>query len=389
MHQPRPRRYLTRRHLLGAGALAGAGVLAGCGSGPAAAPSATTEDRSEQDGSLVVSNWALYIDMDKKGPDLYPTVASFEQESGIAVEYNEDIAANEEFFAKLRPQLMSGGDPGMDLMVLTDWMAARLVRLGYLEELDHEAIPNRSHLLPALQSPEFDPERSYSMPWQSGFTALAYNENVIDAPISSITEMLTRADLAGRVAVFSEMRDTVGLIMLEQGADPTSFTDEQFDSAIALLQDAVDRNHIRQFADANYGQALSKGDLAASMTYSGDINQLRLDNPNLQLVLPETGFLLWSDNMLIPKGAAHRANAMKWMDYYYRPDVAARVAAWVNFITPVVGAQEEMRSIVPELADNPLIFPSEEDLAGGRLFRSLTEDEESRYNAAFQQVQGL
>jgi spermidine/putrescine transport system substrate-binding protein len=380
---------LTRRALLGAGAASAAAVVAGCGTGPKAGASSAPTDRSQQDGTLTVSNWALYIDTDGKGPDAHPTITGFEQETGIDVQYNEDITGNEEFFSKIRAQLAAGQGVGRDLVVLTDWMAARLIRMGYVMELDRSAMPNTANLIPSLQSPSFDPDRSYSMPWQSGFTALAYNSDVIDAPITSITEMLTRPDLAGRVAVFTEMRDTVGLVMLDQGADPSDFTDDQFDAAIALLQDAVDRNHIRQFADANYGQALAKGDLAASMTYSGDINQLQADNPELTLVVPDAGFLLWSDNMLIPVGALHKANAEQWIDYYYRPEVAAEVAAWVNFITPVDGAKQAMRSIDPALAANPLIFPAASDLAAGRIFRALSEEEETRYNEAFLAVQGV
>lgn len=376
---------LGRRAFLGTAAGASA-LLVGCGQKePAPAP----EDRSEVDNTLSVSNWALYIDTDRKGPDPFPTVAAFEDETGIDVTYTEDITGNNEFFAKVRPQLVSGEGIGRDLMVLTDWMAARLIRLGFVNELDRTAIPNAKNLIPSLASPEFDPDRSLSMPWQSGFTSVAYNGSVIDSPIASITEMLTRPDLAGKVAVFTEMRDTVGLIMLDQGADPSDFTDEQFDAAIGLLQDAVDSGHIRTFADANYGQALSKGDLAASMTYSGDINQLQIDNPDLTLVIPESGFVLWSDNLLVPVGALHQSNAEKWIDYYYRPEVAAQVAAWVNFITPVDGAQEVLAKTDPELADNELIFPSEEFLAQGHIFRALDEEEETRYQDAFNAVRGL
>jgi spermidine/putrescine transport system substrate-binding protein len=185
------------------------------------------------------------------------------------------------------------------------------------------------------------------------------------------------------------MRDTVGLVMLDQGADPSDFTDEDFDAAISLLQEATDSGHIRQFADANYGQALSKGDLAASMTYSGDINQLRLDNDQLKLVIADSGFLLWSDNMLIPIGAEHYDNAQQWIDFYYRPDVAAEVAAFVNFITPVNGAKQVLAKRDPELASNELIFPSEEFLSQGRIFRALSEDEEMRYQDAFNGLRGL
>jgi spermidine/putrescine transport system substrate-binding protein len=381
---------LSRRSFLTGSAVGaaciGTPLLAGCGSDEPAEP---VQDQSATDKSLTVSNWALYIDTDRKGPEQFPSVAAFEEETGIAVTYREDITANDEFFAKIRPQLVSGEGVDRDLIVMTDWMAARLIRLGYVKELDTENIPNAKNLLPSLASPSFDPDRKYSMPWQSGFTSIAYNASVVDAPVTSITEMLTRPDLAGRVAVFTEMRDTVGLVMLEQGADPADFTDEEFDAAIAVLQDAVDSGHIRQFADANYGQSLAKGNFAASMTYSGDINQLRIDSPELELVIPESGFILWSDNLLVPVGALHQANAERWIDFYYRPEVAAQVAAWVNFITPVVGAKEELERIDPELAANELIFPSEEFLAQGTIFKALDADEEARYQDAFNAVRGL
>ncbi|MEO8107331.1 MAG: spermidine/putrescine ABC transporter substrate-binding protein [Actinomycetes bacterium] len=382
---------LSRRSLLTAGAAGAASaaalpLLSGCGAD--SEPAAQT-DLSASENQLTVSNWALYIDTDRRGPHLHPSVAAFEKDSGLEVTYQEDITANDEFFAKIRPQLSSGQGVERDLIVMTDWMAARLIRLGYVNEIDSSAIPNSSNLLPSLASPSFDPERQYSMPWQSGFTAIAYNNDAIDAPVTSMTEMLTRPDLAGRVAVFTEMRDTVGLVMLDQGADPSDFTDEQFDAAIAVLQEAADSGHIRSFADANYGQSLSNGNFAASMTYSGDINQLRLDNPELTLVIPEAGFLLWSDNMLIPMGATHQANAEKWIDFYYRPEVAAQVAAWVNFITPVQGAQDELRKSDPDLAGNELIFPSEEFLAQGQIFKALDAVEEARYQEAFNAVRGL
>jgi spermidine/putrescine transport system substrate-binding protein len=374
---------LSRRAVLqGAAATGALTALSACSS----SEPAVVEDTSETDQALTVSNWALYIDR-AKGE--FPSVQQFEDETRIDVTYNEDITSNDEFFSKVRPQLVAGSGIGRDLMVLTDWMAARLIRLGFVNELATENIPNSANLLPSLQSPSFDPERAYSLPWQSGFSSIAYNAGVVEEPVTSITEMLTRPDLAGRVAVFTEMRDTMGLIMLDQGADPSDFTDEEFDAAIALLQDAVDSGQIRSFADANYGQQLSKGNFAASMTYSGDINQLRLDNPELELVIPESGFILWSDNMLVPVGAERQANAEKWMDYFYRPEVAAQVAAWVNFITPVVGAKEEIEKIDPDLAANELIFPSEEFLAQGSIFMALDEDQETRYQAAFNEVRGL
>lgn len=383
--QPLSRRKFLASSAAGA-AVMGAPLLAGCGG------SQTDEvvaDQSATDKTLTVSNWALYIDTDRKGPDPFPSIATFEEETGIDVTYQEDITANDDFFAKIRPQLVKGEGVDRDLIVMTDWMAARLIRLGYVNELNPEAIPNATNLIPSLKSPSFDPERKYSMPWQSGFTSIAYNASVVDSPVTSMTEMLTRSDLAGRVAVFTEMRDTVGLIMLDQGANPSDFSDEQFDAAIALLQESVDSGHVRQFADANYGQALSNGNFAASMTYSGDINQLQIDNDQLELVIPEAGFILWSDNLLVPVGALHQANAEEWINFYYQPEIAAQVAAWVNFITPVDGAKEELAKEDPALADNELIFPSAKFLAQGEIFKALDAEEEIRYQDAFNEVRGL
>ncbi len=387
---PENLRPLTRRRLLGAGVAVGATLpwLAACG-GDSESATGAVADRSETDETLAVSNWTYYIDTERGNRDVHPTLENFEKKYGIEVEYTEDIADNAEFFVKIRPVLEAGRSIQRDIVVLTDWMAARLIELDYVSAINSDNIPNMSNLIDSLKEPPFDPDRSFSLPWQAGFTAIGYNSDYVDAPVTSMTDLLTRPDLKGRVAVFTEMRDTTGLIMLEQGADPANFTDADFDAAIAFLQEAVDSGQVRTFANANYGQALSKGDLAATMTYSGDINQFRLDNPALELVKPEAGFILWSDNMLIPRGAEHQTNAELWMNWYYDPKVAARLAAYVNFICPVQGAREAMERIDPQLAANPLIFPTDEDLADGAFYRALTPDEDQRYTAAFTEVRGL
>jgi spermidine/putrescine transport system substrate-binding protein len=387
-----PAGHLSRRRLLGAGAAAGLSLpllpaLTGCGI--SSKPRSAAQDLSGVEQTLAVSNWTYYIDVQKGDKSVHPTLEAFEQEHDLSVTYSEDISDNEEFFLKLRPVLAAGKSTQRDIVVLTDWMAAKMIELDYVESIDDSNIPNKRNLIPSLQSPPFDPERNYSLPWQSGFTAIGYNSDFVDTPVTSMTELLTRPDLKGKVAVFTEMRDTTGLIMLDQGADPSNFTDDDFDNAIAMLQEAVDSGHLRTFANANYGQALSKGDLVATMTYSGDINQFRLDNPALELVKPEAGFVLWSDNMLIPRGSTHKTNAELWMNWYYDPATAAKLAAYVNFICPVQGAQQEMKKLDKSLAGNPLIFPSEEDLDGGSFFRSLTSEEDQRYTAAFTQVRGL
>jgi spermidine/putrescine transport system substrate-binding protein len=385
-----------RRFLAGLGAgslgVAAGGALTACGTGPVGTGAATdsaAEDRSDTDKSLVVSNWQLYIDIDEDDTNLRPTLAAFEENTGVSVEYLEDITDNESFYAKISPQLRAGQDIGRDLIVPTDWLVARLIRQGYLQPIDKGNTPNfPANLIESLQSPSFDPEREYSAPWQSGLTGIAYNSAQVPE-VRTITELLTREDLRGKVTALLEMRDTLGLIMLEQGVDPAGdFSDDDVEAAIALLQQAVDSGQIRQFTGNEYSEGLARGDIAACIAWSGDVIQLQFDSPDLRFVAPEAGLMLWSDNMVIPNQAQHKKNAELWIDHYYDPAVAAELAAWVNFICPVAGAQEAMQDIDPELAENELIFPTDTTLAQTSVFRGLSEEEEIRYAEMFNQVTG-
>jgi spermidine/putrescine transport system substrate-binding protein len=269
--------------------------------------------------------------------------------------------------------------------VLTDWMAAKLINLGWLETLDKSNIPNFDNLTSTLKSPSFDENRDYSIPWQSGVTGIAYDKTLTD-PITTISDLFTNPDLNGAITALKEMRDTMGLILLDQGSDPSDFDAEEWSSAIATLQAAKDSGQIRQFTGNNYAQLLAKGDIKACIAWSGDIIQLKFDNDNIEFVIPDAGGMLWSDNMLIPKEAQHKANAEAWMNYYYDPKVAAELAAWVNYICPVDGAQEEMMKIDPDLAKNPLIFPTQDDYAELSIFRGLSDDEETQFSSDFQDV---
>jgi spermidine/putrescine transport system substrate-binding protein len=389
----RPTRVSRRNFLRGVGAggaaIAGSSLLAACGtSGKSGASASEVPDKSDTDKTLNVSNWTLYIDRIKDpatGERRYPTIEGYEKEYGVDVTYTEDVNDNESFFSKIRPQLAAGRPTGRDLFMLTDWMASKLIRLGWVEKLDYANIPNATNLIDALKSPSFDPNREYTMPWQSGQTGIGVNRNVYDGEITSVLDLLSNPDLKGRVTVLTEMRDTMGLIMLAQGADPATFGDTEWDNALAVLQEAVDSGQIRGFTGNEYGEGLAKGDIAACMAWSGDVIQLKFDDPQgIDLILPEAGSMLWSDNHLIPVGAEHKKNAELWIDWYYRPEVAAELAAWVNYICPVKGAQEAMAKIDKSLVDNPLIFPTEDDLASAHIFRGLTEDEDTRYTEQFQ-----
>ncbi len=384
------RRGFLRTSAVG-GALAGTGLLAGCSTAPASAPAASNQaatDMSDTEKIVNFSNWQLYIDTDDKITTKHPTIDAFLAQTGITINYTEDIADNESFYAKIAPLLRNGQDTGRDLMALTDWMAARLIRQGFIQKRDKANTPNvDANLIAALKSPSWDPTRDHSAPWQSGVTGIAYNSKLVPE-VKDITELLTRPDLKGRIAVLTEMRDTIGMLLLQAGKDPAKFTDDDFAAAIATLQSAVDAGQIRKFTGNEYSQGLSKGDLAACMAWSGDVVQLQADNPNLKFVSPPAGIMIWADNMLIPNMAKHKKNAEKVMNYYYDPKVAAEVAAYVQYICPVQGAQQEMEKIDPTLVNNELIFPSAEFLKNTHLFMGLTPDQESRYNAAFNKVRG-
>jgi len=368
---------------LGAAAAAAGTGLVGCTSQPAADQvTVRLTDR------LVVSNWPAYIDTrPAHGSVVRPTVREFEADSGLRVSYNADVNDNQEFFDKVRDYLAAGEPTGRDVVVLTDWMAARLISLDWVQRLDEALIPNRANLIPPLAEPSFDPTRKYSLPWQSGLTGIATNLRVRDKEVRTVTELLTDRSLKGRVSVLTEMRDTMGLILLDLGHDPTSFTSDQWSQAMGVLQDAVDRGQIMAFTGNDYLPLLSSGQLAACIGWSGDVIQAQAEDPRIAFVLPEAGAMLWADNMLVPNAAANPQGAAEWMNWYYDPTVAARVAAAVQFICPVLGAQEAMRKVDPSLVDNPLIFPSEDDYQKLSIFRGLSDDEQNTYAEQFERVQ--
>ena len=392
---------LSRRGVLqalgvGGAALAGGSLLSACGTeGTSEEPGGVAaEDKSDVDKTVNFSNWVQYIDVDDKDEKLHPTLKEFEDKTGIKVKYTEDINDNDEFFGQIRPQLEANQDTGRDIIVFTDWMAGRMIRLGWVQELNKANIPNAVNLQPNLQSVGFDPERKFSLPWQSGFTGIGINKKAVrdlgvdPASIKSIDALLTTPELKGKVTALTEMRDTVGLTLLSMGVDPNNFTDDHFAAAIDKLQKAVDSGQIRGFTGNDYVQGLETGDLAACMAWSGDVIQLNFENPDLDLVTPEQGQMLWSDNMMVPNLAQHKKNAELVMNHYYDPKVAAQLAAWVNYICPVKGAREEMEAIDSSLVDNHLIFPDQATLDLSNVFMALDEETERKYNEQFQALIG-
>ncbi len=388
---PITRRQLLRRAAAGGITLSLPGILAACGGGDgiegqaADTDAATTTVAKELADRLVFANWPLYIDVNEDTNER-PTLEQFTRETGVEVEYIEEINDNEEWFGKYQAQLAAGDDIDRDLVVLTDWMAARMVRLGYVQRLDKEAIPNVSNLEEALRSPGWDPNREFSMPWQSGLTGIAYNKQRLPDGVNTVDQLLTDPQLKGRVTVLTEMPDAMGHMIAATGGDPAAVTDDAFAAGIELLQGAVDSGQIRRFTGNDYGDDLSAGNVWAAMAWSGDIVQLQLDNPNLEFVVPESGAHIWTDNMLIPNGG-DVYTASTFMNFVYDPAIAAQIEAYVNYICPVVGAREEILAIDESLAENNLIFPDEETLANTWIFDAEAADN-TEYKEQFQAVIG-
>lgn len=382
---------LSRRDFLrgagAGGAVLGGALLTGCGIEGTKQAGSQTKDLSSKQKVVNFSNWPLYIDKNKQGE--HPTLKAFEEKTGIKVHYIEEINSNASFFAKIRPQLAAGQPCGSDIVIFTDDYAAHMIELGWTQKLDKSNIPNAENLREALASPPYDPKRQHSLPWQSGLTGIGVNTAVTGREIRTVDELLTAPDLKGKVTLLSSMSDTMSLMLLSIGANPESFTDQQFDQALEKLKKAIESGQIRQFTGNDYAPQLAKGNIAACFAWSGDVIQLRFDNPKIKFVTPESGAYLWSDNMQVPAHSPHKTNAEKLMNYYYDPMVAAKVAAWVNYITPVAGAQEAMKKVDPSLVDNELIFPTKETLSNAYSFKTIKWEKLEKLRERFNSVIGL
>ena len=344
---------LTRRDLLRRGAAGGA-VLALPGA--MGASDALAAALGTAAGTLTISNWPLYIDVDEKTKKR-PTIDQFQKKTGVRVKYVEDINSNAAFFGKIQGALARGSSTGRDIIVMTDNSPypALLVQKGWVEKLDKSLIPNIKNLQDNQRHPSWDKNRDYSLPWQSGMTGLGYNAK-LTKPITSVHQLLTDPKLHGKVTLLDDAEDTLGLVMLENGDDPAHVTDASWSKALKMVQKAVKSGQVRQFTGNDYSGLLAKGDIIAAVVWSGDMVQLQADNKNLRFTLPKAGGIIWTDNMLIPK-KGNVENASKFMNFVYDPKIAAQIEDYVNYICPVKGADKALLKTDPEVARNPLIFP--------------------------------
>jgi len=343
--------------LLAALALVASMALVACGGGGGISEGqnnenvTTAEGGTATSGDLQVSNWPLYIDG--------KTIDEFDKESGLSTTYTEDVNDNNEFFGKVQPLLSSGESGGRDIVVVTDWMAEKMYNLGFIQNLDKAKLKTvEANMIPSLKSPGFDPDRAYSVPWQSGMTGIVARTDL--APdVKSINDLFD-PKYKGKVTMLSEMRDTVPLVMAADGIDPKEATTEDWLNAIDKLKQNVDNGQIRKFTGNDFVQDLAKGDVVAAIGWSGDAVQAQADNENIEYINPEQGCSIWSDNMLIPVGAPNPEAAYAFMNYVYDPKNQAQITEYVNYVSPVSGVKEILTKNDPALANNELIFPSEQ-----------------------------
>ena len=387
LRDPLTRRRLLKRGAAGAFSASALAYLAACGARTGGVVESGGEGpeeiaKSKIADSLTFSNWPLYIEEDRG------TLKEFQAKYGTQVKYVEEINDNVEFFGKVRQQYERGDSGGRDIQVVTDWMADRMIRLGYVQRFDPAHILTaQQNLLDRLRTPPFDPGRDYSMPWQSGFAGIVYRKDKVKREPKSVDDLFD-PDYKGKVTMLTEMRDTVGVVAASLGYDPEQASLDEFMEAVDKIGEASESGQIRGFTGNEFTKDITKGDSWVIIGWSGDSVQLQADNPDIRFVAPESGVHLWTDNMQIPVGAPSPYTAEKMIDFVYQPEVQADIAEYVNYICPVEGVQEILAKRDPALASNQLIFPDDETLSNAFIFRQLKPEEEGELDEAFQKVIG-
>ena len=397
------RRSFLRRSGAGAGALGLSALLAACGvegeggSGGSSSTQSKSVFEGEPEGTLNFANWPLYIDRERRGGKFhYPSLELFTKRTGIEVNYETVINANDSFFGKIQPQLQAGQDTGYDIIVITNGTTLdKLFQLDYLIELDHSKLPNfEKYAAPKYQNEAFDPGNKFTIPWQSGITGIGYNPELTGREITSFEDLLDPA-FEGKVGMFADNQDLPCLTLAGIGVNPEESTPEDWKKAAEVLTKQRDDGLVRQYYDQNYTGPLQRGEIALTMAWSGDIFQLQAEgSKQLKFVVPEEGGILWTDNMCIPQGAQHPVDAITYMNYVYEPKIAAMIAEWVWYITPVPSCQEIVKKdaqkpgygYLKPVATSPLVFPTEEIYQNTFAYRTLTPEEEEEWNSIFQPI---
>ncbi len=371
------RGFLSRSAALFGGAVVAPAVLAACGS----SSGSKGESGSGGDKSVAISNWTGYMsDQSKK---------DFTKDTGIKLTYTEDVNDNNEYFAKIRPNLSRGKSIGRDGFVLTDWMANRMINdVKWVSKFDAAAFPNKKNLRAALQHPGFDPDRLYSAPWASGVAGIAYNRASVGKEMKTMDDFFAAS---GTKTVLSEMRDTIGLMMLADGKDITKPTYADADPSFTRLEKALSDGTLSGTNGNEYVNDLAAGNLAAAFAWSGDVAQIAKDNPDIKFLVPESGATLWSDNFMIPFTSDKADLASEFVNFFYDPKNAAVLTAEIQYISPVDGVADELTKMggdAAKLVDNPLVVPTDEFLARLSIFGVLDAKAEERFDKRFAEVTG-
>ena len=393
----RPTPGATSTDSAGASASPAATASAAATASPTEAPPATPQPTLA--GEVAFGNWPLYIDIDEETGG-YPTLEAFTEQTGIQVSYQEDINDNSEFFGRIQPDLAAGNSIGYDIIAPSDWMIARLIRLGYLQPLDKTLLPNfEANAQDLFRDPWYDPGNVYSIPWAAGIVGIGYNPTLTGREITSFDDLLD-PEFAGEVGLFSEMIDTMSLALLSNGVEPENATMEDVQAVRDELLAAAQAGQFADFYGNDYYDALAQGNIALTMAWSGDISQMQLyDNPDIEFVIPETGGVLFVDNMVIPNGAEHPADAYKLMDYWYSLEAAVPLTEYIGYFSPVRGVREqvlldaqtardegdtEWADQLEQIARDS--FPDEDQLNNVFNYKILTEEEETQWNDLFNEV---
>jgi spermidine/putrescine transport system substrate-binding protein len=382
---------LTRRDLVqrgGAGALtiSSLAYLAACGGGveKSKKEDAKTIPNGQVAKTLAFSNWVLYIDNGDK-PKKSKTLNDFKKKYGTTVKYNEEINDNNEFFGKVRPQYSRGNSGGRDIHVVTDWMCNRMNQLGYVQRFNKSQMPNAvKNIDPAVAKPDFDPNRDISMPWQSGQVVVLYRKDLTKGELTSYQDLLD-PKFKGKVTMLTEMRDTVGAMLLAEGKDPEKATKQDCLAVCDKLAKLSRDGQIRRFTGNEYTESISKGDTVACLGWSGDAGSLQEEDKNIAYAQPKDGFMVFTDSMQIPVGAPQAFTAQKMIDFVYDPEVQAEITTAVQYVPPVKGVADVIRKDDPELAENPLVFP---DTSKQHNLKTFPRAEEREIEAAFQKAIG-
>jgi spermidine/putrescine transport system substrate-binding protein len=375
----------SRRRFIGGGAAAAAAVamggsfLAACSSDNKSAQNTTSTQEGPATGTVRISNWPLYM------ADGF--VAAFQKASGLTVDYKEDFNDNEQWFAKVKEPLSRKQDIGADLAVPTQFMAARILELGWLNEIRDARWTNKKNLREDLLNTKVDPGRKSTAPYMTGMVGLAYNKAATGRDIKSIDDMWDPA-FKGRVSLLSDTQDGLGMLMLSQGNSVEDPTTEAVQKAVDLVKEQKDKGQIRRFTGNDYADDLAAGNIAIAQAYSGDVIQLQADNPDLQFIIPESGGDWFIDTMVIPSTTQNQAAAEEWINYIYDRANYAKLVAFIQYVPVLSDMTEELDKIDPALAKNPLIVPPEADAAKLKSWAPLTDEQTQEFNTLYASVTG-